>query len=172
MARTNENDVLRPIPLGEIPGGSLVMSKQTFVTAPIRAEGLADLLVDAKLTDEKKAEALARVAMNPQEDPEVRQEALDQWLRFIPEEGEALLSTLARDSRITSAMAAILIKDTFTRTISIQAEVALISLAHNEAEIRQLAREQLIALTGIDHKDNKNAWAAEIKNLLSRQPKN
>jgi hypothetical protein len=169
---TEENTVLVPLPLSKIPGGGVVLAQRTIADVPTGAEALANILADDKMTEEKKAETLAAMALNLKEDSEVRQEALDQWLRLIPEEGESLLSTLAKDSRVTNEMAAVLIKDTFTRTVSIQAEVALILFSHKEPEIRQLAREQLLALTGIDHKDNKNAWAAEIKNLLSRQPKN
>lgn len=159
------------LPLSEIPGGSLVEARVDIMDAVVGAEGLGEIFTAENVSDEKRAERLARVALNAGEEPEVRQEALDQWLKLLPEESEALLIALSKDARLSPAMGAILIKDTLTRGVVVQAEVNYTLLKQGNNELRQLAAEQLALLTGKNHGVDLSAWSNEIRIFFGAQPK-
>ncbi len=159
------------LPLSEIPGGSLVEARVDIMDAAVGAEGLGEIFTAENVSDEKRAERLARIALNAGEEPEVRQEALDQWLKLLPEDSEALLIALAKDARLSPAMGAILIKDTLTRGVVVQAEVTYTLLKQGNNELRQLAAEQLALLTGKNHGVDLSAWSNEIRIFIGAQPK-
>lgn len=163
------SEAISRLPLSRIPGGALVASGEIIRDVPVGAEGLGEIFTAANLEDQQRAERLARVALHADEEPEVRQEALDQWLKLLPEESEALLVALAKDERLSEAMAAILVKDTLTRGELIQAEVAFTLVKHKNQELRQLAAEQLAQLTGKNHGDDAAAWSREIQLFLTAQ---
>ena len=171
VSGANEADVvsepLSRLPLSRIPGGSLVEGRINITDHPVGAEGLGNIFTSEKIEDDKRAERLARIALNNVEEPEVRQEALDQWLKFLPEECEPLLTALAKDERLSPAMAAILVKDALTRGELIQAEVAYALVGHKNPELRALAAEQLAQLTGKNHGDDAAAWSREIQIFMA-----
>lgn len=150
------------LPIAAIPGGELITHYVKIREAPLGAGGLSELYVDERLTDEERARRLARAALNSREEPEVRNEAFEQWLKLLPEEAQALFVPLAQDARLSPEMAALLLKDTFSRAEPLQAHVALTLLAQANETVRQLAREHLQLLTGKNHADDL-AWKMEIQ---------
>lgn len=157
------------LPLSKIPGGSLVEARLDIMDAAVGAEGLGEIFTAENVSDDKRAERLARVALNAGEEPEVRLEALDQWLKLLPEESEALLVALSKDARLSPAMGATLLKDALTRGLTVQVEVAYALLRQENNELRQLAAEQLVLLTGKNHGVDLSAWSNEIRIFIGAQ---
>lgn len=154
--------------LRSIPGGKLVASRLPIKDDPVGPEGLGEIITASNMENDFRGERLARVALNSREESEVRQEALDQWLKLLPEEAESLLLALAKDDRLSPAMGAILLKDALTRGESIQLQLACTLLTQAEPGLRKLASEQLVMITGKDHGEDVVAWSDEIRLFLGR----
>ena len=85
-------------------------------------------------------------------------EALDQWLKMLPEGADSFLVSLAKDDRMDPSMCAVLLKDTLSRGRRVQAEVALVFLQSATPDIKDLAREQLVVVAGADYGPDPISW--------------
>ena len=162
------SDEITVLELRLIPGGKWVASRLPIKDDPVGPEGLGEIISASNMEDDFRGERLARVALNSREESEVRQEALDQWLKLLPEEAESLLLALAKDDRLSPAMGAILLKDALTRGEAIQLQLACTLLTQAEPGLRKLASEQLVLITGKDHGEDVVAWSDEIRLFLAR----
>ncbi len=155
------------IDLGTVPGASIVQAQLVINDSPIGAEGVAGILADGSGTEFERGERLARITLNTAEDDEVRQEALEQWLKMIPEEGNSLLGILAADARLDDGMKIMLLKDADTRGKGVQVRIAYQMFGIASEEVATVSRAVLADILGKDYGSNKSDWSLAVGAFLA-----
>lgn len=150
-----------------VPGGSIVQDSGKINDAPVGAEGVGKILTDGSGTDFDRGRSLARIALNASESDEVRQEALEQWLKMIPEEGVSILSLLAKDARMDDNMRIMLLKDTISRGPSVQVSIAYQMLGGSSEDVESVSKAVLVKMLGRDYGPAKSDWGAAVHAFLA-----
>lgn len=167
VTAASEESPATVIDVALVPGGSVIKDNVVINDAPVGAEGVGEILADTSRTELDRGKLLARIALNISENDEVRQEALEQWLKMIPEEGASILLLLAKDARLDDNMKIMLLKDAISRGACLQVGIAYQMLGGASEDVNGVSKAILVKMLGKDYGSAKSDWEAAVHAFLA-----